>query len=134
MRRFIFAAFAWLSITLAFVPAASALEYRLSISNYTAPSVWVTIYWSYKSQAHWRIERAFCLEKNKQSNVGINFSTPGLSPQVRVRGEVMKNAGCKHPRVADITRQRDLPSNSITYYTFKLRQSGGGYTWDNSFP
>lgn len=129
-----FAAFVWLSITLAFVPPASALVYRLSIRNYTAPSVWVTIYWSYKSQAHWRIERAFCLEKNRTSNQEVNFRTPELSPQVRVRGEVMSAAGCKHPRVGDTTRQRDLPINSITYYTFALRKSGSGYVWDNPFP
>lgn len=66
------------------------------MQNKSDSCAWITIYWSYKSEAHWRIAGG----SNRPRWVGAGqswssrerFNHPLLGPQVRTRAQVMSTA------------------------------------------
>jgi hypothetical protein len=84
---------------------------------------WVTAYWSYKSEAHWRIvgggSRPRWVAPRSNATFSENFNHSTLGPQMRIRTQVMStaNGACtgRNGR-PDVTTQVNLsiePKNAI---------------------
>ncbi|MGB6892301.1 MAG: hypothetical protein WBE25_12555, partial [Xanthobacteraceae bacterium] len=69
-----------------------------TVNNASDACAWITTYWSYKSEAHWRINNG----KGRPNWAGPNgvlqgqivFNYRGLTPQVRFLAEVRPSAQC----------------------------------------
>jgi hypothetical protein len=60
----------------------------IHVTNSSNRAAWMDVSSSYKAQAGWTIERAFCLKPHDYENVRIAYNYPVLGAQVRVRAEV----------------------------------------------
>lgn len=68
----------------------------VGLNNKSDACAWVTIYWSYKSEAHWRIaggsNRPHWVKPGQRWGGREKFNHPLLGPQIRTRAEVMSTA------------------------------------------
>lgn len=69
----------------------------IRVFNESDSCAWITAYWSYSSEAHWRISAARWLKPNSQTEFGETFNHPPLGPQWRIRAEVRSkdNGQCR---------------------------------------
>ena len=78
------------------IASARSANVALRFYNSSDSCAWVTAYWSYKSEAHWRIvqggsrPRWVAPRNNFVFNESFNHST--LGPQMRIRTEIMSTA------------------------------------------
>src|SRR6478672_10371317 len=84
------------------------LDVYYSVSNYSDACAWITTYWSYKSEAHWRIEKAEWLSPHHTLNGHIDFNFAENTPQVRFLAEVRPTAECKGSGGKRVMTQRDF--------------------------
>ncbi|HEX5275645.1 MAG TPA: hypothetical protein VFW34_10255 [Candidatus Rubrimentiphilum sp.] len=87
----------------------------IGMVNKSDACAWVTFYWSYKSEAHWRIaggsNRPRWVAPGQRFGGRERFNHPLLGPQVRTRAEVMSTANgqCTGNRGRpDLTQQINL--------------------------
>lgn len=64
--------------------------------------VWVTRYWSYKPDSSWHIEGVACLAPNGTWSSGIQFHSPELGPQIKIRAEITDPPQCSGRVVSDV--------------------------------
>jgi len=66
------------------------------LNNNSDACVWVTYYWSYRSEAHWRIGRSGWVRPLAQDQYFVRFNHTNLGPQLRIRTQVMStvNGAC----------------------------------------
>jgi hypothetical protein len=84
----------------------------VTFQNNTKYCVWATLYYSYKMQAGWKIERAHEVTPNGQWSSWIAFNYIDLGPQIGARAEVMNytSVPCKgSPNVGDVRSNEDVP-------------------------
>lgn len=96
--------FAIVTVALLFALAAPSMANNdrwtlaYTVSNESDACAWVTTYWSYKSEAHWRINngngRPNWVGRNGVLQGQIVFNYRGLTPQVRFLAEVRPSAQC----------------------------------------
>lgn len=71
----------------------------VGLDNKSDACAWLTIYWSYKSEAHWRIaggsNRPRWVAPGQHWGGRERFNHPLLGPQIRARAEVMSTANGK---------------------------------------
>jgi len=65
----------------------------MRVFNYSDSCAWVTAYWSYSSESHWRISAARWVPANGQTDFYETFNHPPLGPQWRIRAEVRSKDG-----------------------------------------
>lgn len=87
----------------------------IGMVNHSDACAWVTFYWSYKSEAHWRIagggNRPRWVAPGQRFGGREKFNHPVLGPQIRTRAEVMSTASgqCTGSKGRpDLTRQINL--------------------------
>lgn len=83
-------------------------------SNRTSACAWVTTYWSYKSEAHWRIVSGsprWVGPHSQSAEMSETFNHPTLTPQVKFRAEVRPNAACSGSGGENVWLQRDFRRN-----------------------
>ncbi len=70
---------------------------EVTVYNYSKSCAWFTAYWSYKSEAHWRISAARWVAPNGETRFSETFNNPALGPQWRIRAEVRSknNGACR---------------------------------------
>jgi len=88
-----------LAVLVAGLPqAASARSANVTFrfNNSSDACAWVTAYWSYKSEAHWRIvgggSRPRWVAPRSNATFTENFKHSTLGPQMRIRTQVMSTA------------------------------------------
>lgn len=68
----------------------------VGVDNKSDSCAWITIYWSYKSEAHWRIaggsNRPRWVASGQRWSSRERFNSPMLGPQIRTRAQVMSTA------------------------------------------
>lgn len=74
------------AMVLAGIPSKAVSSVR--VFNESDSCAWITAYWSYSSEAHWRISAARWLKPNSQTDFSETFNHPPLGPQWRIRAEV----------------------------------------------
>jgi hypothetical protein len=104
--------------------------------NTTGRSVWMTEYWSYKSDVNWHIERAICHQGGTWTSA-IQYHFPELGPQIKMRAEVTDGPGCSGSKLADVWSDKcDLSTSYLNnpiasnYGYITLRYDGKDYKWD----
>ena len=84
------------AILLTAMPAtarASIAVVKGELYNQSDACVWITYYWSYKSEAHWRIGASgWVAPGHRDARFSEIFNFPSLGPQVRIRTQVMSTA------------------------------------------
>ena len=74
------------------------LTLSYTVNNASDACAWITTYWSYKSEAHWRINggngRPNWVAPNGVLQGQIVFNYRGLTPQIRFLAEVRPSAQC----------------------------------------
>ncbi len=107
--------------------AAQATNYPLKVVNRSDRDSWVTVYWAYHLTG-WHIERAFCLKPGQKWDGGINYSTPEIGPQIKVRAEVM-HGDCRSGVYRDVEGRVNIPTNirPYPYVGASINGSGGNY-------
>lgn len=93
----------------------------VTVYNYSRSCAWVTAYWSYKSEAHWRISAARWVGPNGETRFSETFNNPALGPQWRIRAEVRSkdNGAC---------RGRGGDPDISTQFNLYQGQTGNGLT------
>ena len=91
-----------------FVAIGFRLDVYYSVSNYSDACAWITTYWSYKSEAHWRIEKAQWLAPNRTLKGHIGFNFAENTPQVRFLAEVRPSAQCTGSGGTRVRTQQDF--------------------------
>lgn len=93
-------------------PERVAIGFRLdvyyNVINYSDACAWITTYWSYKTEAHWRIEKAQWLSPGRSLGGHIGFNFAENTPQVRILAEVRPTAQCTGSGGTRVTTQRDF--------------------------
>lgn len=73
----------------------------VGVQNNSDACAWITVYWSYKSEAHWRIaggdNRPRWVHPGERWSSRERFNSPLLGPQIRTRAQVMstENGACR---------------------------------------
>jgi hypothetical protein len=102
--------------------------------NQSDRAVWVTVYWSYKSQATWHIydksgNRPRCVLKGASWSAWSGpFNHPSLGPQIRFRTQVMNAVNCNNGEVANRQTQADIGAYKDARYYVTLTGSNGSYS------
>ena len=101
--------------------------------NHSDRSVWVTVYWSYKSQATWHIlgqsgNRPRCVAKGSSWSAWSGpFNHPSLGAQVRFRAQIMNPVNCNNGEVANRQTQADIGAFKDARFYVTVTGSNGSY-------
>jgi len=100
----------------------------LTFRNDTDKCVWATIYYSYKLQAGWHIERAGEVKPNGGEWMSlVVYNHPEIGPQIGARAEVMNYSAipCKGaPNVGDVRVNEDVNAVKMNnVYMFGARKA-----------
>jgi hypothetical protein len=114
------------AFTLTFAPA-YATNYPLTVANHTNRYAWVTVWYAYAIHG-WRLEREMCMKPFDVWKGSINYNTPELGPELKVRAEV-KNGDCRTGNFRDVYNRLSVPTNihPYAYLGAYLNESGGVY-------
>lgn len=113
-------------------PAASDdTSFSWDLRNHSDACAWITVYWSYKSQATWHIVGGGARPRfvgQFGSWLGHeNYNHPRLGPQIRFRAEVEKSAKCGSGKRSDVRADQDVPKYRSTPWFVLLSGSNGKY-------
>lgn len=104
--------------------------------NLSDRCMWVTTYWSYTSEAHWRmVSGSQWVKPHSSSNeFREQFNQVTLGPQLKWRAEVRPTATCSGSGGQNVWDQRTLRRNTPVfestnsqYYRVELLGSNGNY-------
>ncbi len=120
-------------------PTEVAIAHRITVGynviNYSDACAWITAYWSYKSEAHWRINggpgRPQWVAPGRTMGGGVVFNFAGNGPQVRILAEVRPSAQCSGSGGTRLQTQRDFKQfpEHANYNLQLLGSRASGYRW-----
>ncbi len=106
-----------------------------NVVNYSDACAWVTAYWSYKSEAHWRINggvgRPQWVAPHRAMGGSVTFNFAENGPQVRILAEVRPSAQCSGSGGTRVQTQRDFKQfpERPSYNLQLLGSRASGYRW-----
>lgn len=106
-----------------------------NVVNYSDACAWITTYWSYKSEAHWRINggpgHPQWLAPHRALGGSVTFNFAENGPQVRILAEVRPSAQCNGSGGTRVQTQRDFKQfpERPSYNVQLLGSRGSGYRW-----
>ena len=114
-------------------------SYFYNVVNYSDACASITTYWSYKSEAHWRINggpgHPQWLAPRRALGRSVTFNFAENGPQVRILAEVRPSAQCNGSRGTRVQTQAETSNNFLsapaTTCNFSARADraiGGSYT------
>jgi len=106
-------------------------QFRWDLRNHSDACAWITVYWSYKSQATWHIvggsSRPRFVARFDSWSGSENYNHPSLGPQIRFRAQVEKSASCGSGTRSNVTADQDVPTYRSTPWVVYLEGSNGKY-------
>lgn len=107
---------------------------RWSYYNFSDRCAWVTSYWSYRSEAHWRMvsgSRWVAAHNGMSGDYVEKFNHATLVPQLKFRAEVRPSATCSGSGGQNIWAQVDIRRNtpvfeSTNYQRYRIELLGSG--------
>lgn len=113
-------------------PHRDETQFWWDFRNHSDACAWITVYWSYKSQASWHIvggsNTPRFIERYGGWLGGENYNHPSLGPQIRFRAEVQKSARCGSGTRSDVRADQDVPKYRSTPWVVYLEGSNGKYS------
>jgi len=111
------------------------LDVYYSVYNRSDACAWITTYWSYKSEAHWRIDKARWVGPHQSARGHIGFNFAENKPQVRQLAEIRPTAQCNGSGGRRVQTQQDFrqfPTHP-SYQANLLGSKSSGYRWETHY-